>query len=164
MAEFSDLERRALEVFGAGATDRIYACKADLPPEVFGAFGSFFSRNPKDLRGHLVDALRGKIAGHESDPTVGEENIRKLATGEFNSPAEALKSGVAKAQSFFREWYGRYSHKSIANVVWIPFVGTNVSQLFARQIAYDPLAFFIEQSTRFVKFDVDNLYLDERVM
>ncbi len=163
-SEFSDLECKALERFVTSATAPIYACRADLPPEVFGAFGSFFSRNPKDLRGHLLDALQGKIAGHEGDPAIAEENIRKLVEGEFTSPAEALKSGVAKAQSFFTEWYGKYSHKSIANVVWIPFVGTNVSQLFARQLAYDQLAFFIEQSSRFVKFDVQNLYLDEKVM
>ncbi|MBS3169847.1 FAD-dependent thymidylate synthase [Candidatus Woesearchaeota archaeon] len=164
MGEFSDLERRALEVFVTSATDRIYACKAELPPEVVGAFGSFFSRNPKDLRGHLLDAIRGKISSHESDEAAGQENLERLASGEFVSPAEALKSGVAKAQDFFRTWYGKYSHKSIANVVWIPFVGTNVSHLFARQLAYDQLAFFIEQSTRFVKFDVANLYLDENVM
>src|SRR3989338_6750237 len=164
MGEFSDLERRALEVFVTSATDRIYACKAELPPEVVGAFGSFFSRNPKDLRGHLLDAIRGKISSHESDEAAGQENLERLASGEFVSPAEALKSGVAKAQDFFRTWYGKYSHKSIANVVWIPFVGTNVSHLFARQLAYDQLAFFIEQSTRFVKFDVANLYLDRDIM
>lgn len=161
---FSDLEQRALECFVTSATDRIYACKADLPPEVFGAFGSFFSRNSKDLREHLLDAIRGNISGHEGDEDAGEENVRRLASGEFVGPAEALQSGVSKAQDFFRTWYGKYSHKSIANVVWIPFVGTNVSQLFARQLAYDQLAFFIEQSTRFVKFDVANLYLDEKVM
>ncbi len=162
--EYSELECKALERFVTSATDRIYACKADLPPEVFGAFGSFFSRNPKDLRGHLLDAIMGRISGHESDDVSGQQNLAKLACGEFVGPAEALKSGVSKAQSFFKEWYGKYSHKSIANVVWIPFVGTNVSQLFARQLAYDQLAFFIEQSTRFVKFDVENLYLDEKVM
>ncbi|MBI2668690.1 FAD-dependent thymidylate synthase [Candidatus Woesearchaeota archaeon] len=161
---YSKLECKALERFVTSATDRIYACRADLPPEVFGAFGSFFSRNPKDLRNHILDAIRGRIPGHEGDVALGEKNVTKLASGEFTSPAEALKSGVSKAQAFFREWYGKYSHKSIANVVWIPFVGTNVSQLFARQLAYDQLAFFIEQSTRFVKFDVDNLYLDQRVM
>ncbi len=161
---FSELECRALERFVTSATDRIYACRADLPPEVFGAFGSFFSRNPKDLRAHLLDAIRGRIPGHGGDTAAGEENLSRLASGEFSSPAEALQSGVSKAQAFFREWYGKYSHKSIANVVWIPFVGTNVSQLFARQLAYDQLAFFIEQSTRFVKFDVNNLYLDQRIM
>lgn len=163
MQEYSELERKALEVFVTSTTSPIYACRADLPPEVFGAFGSFFSRNPKDLREHLLDAILGRIKGHEVEGAA-QENLRKLAEGEFTSPAQALKSGVSKAQSFFREMYGKYSHKSIANVVWIPFVGTNVSQLFARQLAYDQLAFFIEQSTRFVKFDVENLYLDPHLM
>jgi len=43
-------------------------------------------------------------------------------------------------------------------------VATDVSQLFARELAYDQLAFFIEQSTRYVKFDVDKMYLDANVM
>ena len=162
---FSDLEIRALEVFVTSATDQIYACKADLPPEVFGAFGSFFSRNPKDLRSHLLDAILGRTKDHEAEnPEQAQRNLERLAKGEFESPIKALESGVAKSQSFFTKWYGNYSHKSIANTVWIPFVGTNVSQLFARHLAYDQLAFFIEQSTRFVQFDVDNLYLDESLM
>src|SRR3989338_6096192 len=105
MADFSELEKRALEVFVTSSTDSIYACRADLPPEVFGAFGSFFSRNPKDLRAHLLDALVGKITGHQTDLALGQENIRKLAEGEFSSPAQTLRSGVSRAQDFFREWY-----------------------------------------------------------
>lgn len=165
MGEFSELEKRALEVFVTSADAPIYACRADLPPEVFGAFGSFFSRNPKDLRDHLLDAIYGRIKGHSvEDEADAKENLRRLAEGEFKSPAEALKSGISKSQAFFREWYGKYSHKSIANTVWIPFVGTNVSQLFARQLAFDQLAFFIEQSTRFVKFDVANLHMDKDII
>src|SRR3989344_3603691 len=103
---FSDLECKALERFVTSATDRIYACRDDLPPEVFGAFVSFFSRNSRDLRAHLVDAIRGRISGHEGDEAAGEENVERLASGEFVGPAEALQSGVSKAQDFFRTWYG----------------------------------------------------------
>ena len=155
MQQYSDLEKAALEVFVTSAEDPIYACRADLPPEVFGAFGSFFSRNPKDLRGHLFDAIHGRIKGHKiDDESAAQENLMKLAGGEFLSPAEALRSGVSKSQAFFREWYGKYSHKSIANTVWPTMVATNVSQLFAKELAYDQLAFFIEQSTRYVKSGV----------
>ena len=162
---FSEIEKKALERFVTSADDPIYACRSDLPPEVFGAFGSFFSRNPKDLREHILDAILGRIKDHTvDDNSIGQGNLKKLAEGEFESPAEALASGLSKSQDFFKKWYGKYSHKSIANTVWIPFVGNNVSQLFARQLAFDQLAFFIEQSTRFVKFDVENLYLDPKIM
>ena len=164
VAPYSELEQKALEVFVTSATAPIYACKSEILPEVFGAFGSFFSRNPKDLRAHLLDAIRGTIQGHESDRSSGDQNLQRLADGEFHNPSEALAAGLTKSQEFFRKWYGNYSHKSIANTVWIPFVGTNVSQLFARHLAYDQLAFFIEQSTRFVKFDVSNLHLDADIM
>jgi len=71
-----------------------------------------------------------------------------------------LESGLAKSQKFFEEWYGRYSHKSIANTVWLQMVATNQSQLVARQLAYNQLAFFIEQSTRYVDFKKAGYYID----
>jgi len=43
-------------------------------------------------------------------------------------------------------------------------IATNVSQLFAKELAYDQLAFFIEQSTRYVEFDKKNVFYDPQVM
>ncbi|HIH18000.1 MAG TPA: hypothetical protein HA282_01920 [Nanoarchaeota archaeon] len=163
--EYTPEEReKALSYFVTSPTDPIYACTHNLPPEVFGAFGSFFSRNPKDMREHLFDAIIGTIPGHELPTEDGAENLRKLVEGHYESPAEALKAGISKSQQFFNTFYGKYSHKSIANVVWIPMVMNNVSQLTARQLAYDQLSFFIEQSTRFVKFDTGQYYRDPDVM
>lgn len=155
----SDIEKNALELFVTSADDQIYAIRAEAPPEVFGAFGSYFSRNPKDFRLHLLDAISGKVRGQETD--IGNNNLQRLASGEFKSPAEAIRAGLLSSQKFFKEWYGKYSHKSIANMVWIPMVATNVSQLVAKELAYDQLAFFIEQSTRFVKFDPANFFVDK---
>ncbi|MEK6903500.1 MAG: FAD-dependent thymidylate synthase [Nanoarchaeota archaeon] len=159
---FTDIEKRGLEVFVTSGDDQFYAVKNTLPIEVFGALGSFFSRNPKDFRAHLLDAVYGRIPGYESEG--GEENLRKLAAGEFNPPHQAILSGLAKAQDFFKAFYGGYSHKSIANTVWIPMVGTHVSQLFAKELAYDQLAFFIEQSTRYVEFDGSKVQKDPKIM
>jgi len=156
------LRRKVLEIFVTSADDPIYAIKSNVPPEVFGAFGSYFSRNPLDLREHLWRAISGQVQGEETDP--GEQGLEWLLATDLREPANAIRDGLAKAQDFFKRWYGRYSHKSIANVVWIPMVGTNVSQLFARELAYDQLAFFIEQSTRFFKFDTRNMHLDREVM
>lgn len=159
---FTELEKRALEVFVTSAEDPIYAVRHTLPPEVFGAFGSYFSRNPKDFREHLIDAILGQI--EEERTNVSQEGLKWLADRDFREPSEAIEKGLAKSQDFFRRWYGKYSHKSIANTVWIPMVGTNVSQLFARELAYEQLAFFIEQSTRYVKWDADKLFLDSDIM
>lgn len=169
MTEFTDKEEKALENFVTSAQDDIYAVK-NMRPEIFGAFGSFFSRSPKDVRDHLLDAIKGEVRGHKIEG--GEERIEKLANttaesseGEsFEHPQEALESGLEKAQSFFEKYYGTYGHKSIANTVWIPFVANDVSQLFARKLAEDQLAFFIEQSTRYVEFDKENYYKDPDVM
>jgi len=157
-----DQEAKALEVFFTSATDHIYAVRPTVPPEVFGSFGSFFSRNPKDMRTHMLDAMQGRISGHEAE--VDASDLQWLIQGEYREPWEAIKSGLSKSRDFFKKWYGKYSHKSIANTVWIPMVATGVSQLFARELAYDQLAFFIEQSTRFVKFKASNVHQDPEVM
>lgn len=174
--EFSEKEKKALSNFVTDTESDIYAVK-NLRPEVFGAFGSFFSRSPKDVREHILDAVKGTIRGFEMEG--GEERLEKLASSMdylengklpdndvtptvYEPPQEALESGLEKAQSFFEKYYGTYGHKSIANTVWIPFVANNASQLFARKLADDQLAFFIEQSTRYVEFE-DNYHLDEEI-
>jgi thymidylate synthase ThyX len=156
------LRDRVLEnYYVTSATDSVYAVKSAVRPENFGAFGSFFSRNPRDLRDHLWDALTGRIKGFETD--VPQASLERLANGEVEDPSNALSSGLKKSQEFFQRWYGKYSHKSIANTVWIPMVGTNMSQMVARELAYDQLAFFIEQSTRFVRFDTEHMYMDHDI-
>lgn len=176
MGKYSDKERKALLNFVTHTDSDIYAVK-NVRPEIFGAFGSFFSRSPKDVRDHILDAIKGDVKGHEIEG--GEERLEKLArsykylqeedgsSGEepdiFEPPQEALEAGLEKAQSFFEKYYGTYGHKSIANTVWIPFVANYASQLFARKLADDQLAFFIEQSTRYVEFE-DNYYKDPEVM
>jgi len=156
---FSDIEKRALDLFVTSSEDPIYAIKHAIPPEVFGAFGSYFSRNPKDFREHLIKAIEGTLDRGEGTSVSLEETLDGI-----KDPASIIMHGLAQSQGFFRKWYGAYSHKSIANVVWIPLVANNVSQLFAKELAYDQLAFFIEQSTRFVKMDVDNMFQDVDVM
>ena len=167
MSELTEKEKKALSNFVTSPEDDIYAVK-NMRPEIFGAFGSFFSRSPKDVREHLLDAIKGEVRGHEIEG--GEKRLKKLAdTVEdsekgFEHPQEALEAGLEKAQSFFEKYYGTYGHKSIANTVWIPFVANDVSQLFARKLADDQLAFFIEQSTRYVEFDKENYYRDPDVI
>ena len=159
---FSKFEKKILDNYVTSTDDPIYAIKHTIPPEVFGAFGSYFSRNPKDFRENLMDAIKGQI--EEEKTNVSEGQLKWLAEGDFRSSSDAIQKGLAKSQGFFRKWYGKYSHKSIANTVWIPMVANNVSQLFARELAYDQLAFFIEQSTRYVEWGMDSMFLDEDVM
>jgi len=156
------LRNKILEIYVTSATDPIYAVKPTVQPEIFGAFGSYFSRNPKDFREHLWNVITGQLEGEDSK--VSEKDIRWLAKRTFKTPSDFITEGLVKSQDFFKRWYGKYSHKSIANTVWVPIVMTNVSQLFAKELAYDQLAFFIEQSTRYVKFNADNMYHDPEIM
>ena len=160
--EADEIKNKVLNAFVTSTSDPIYAIKHNVPPEVFGAFGSYFSRNPKDFREHLWEAITGQIEEQESELNI--ENLKWLAQGDFKAPSDAIEKGLAQSQDFFTKWYGKYSHKSIANTVWIPMVGTNVSQLFAKELAYDQLAFFIEQSTRYVKFNTESMHKDPDIM
>ncbi len=160
-------EKEALLKFVTSVDDPVYAVR-DVPPEIFGALASYFSRNPKDFRDHILDFITGILTEDASLPE--EEKIRRrqenlkqfLAT--YQSPTIVLKSGVDKSREFFMRWYGKYGHKSIANIVWQGFVCMNQSQLVARQLAFDQLAFFIEMSTRYVDFNNANWYKDPDIM
>jgi thymidylate synthase ThyX len=168
---FTDSEAKLLEVFVTSATDPVYAVKHTVPPEVFGAFGSYFSRNPQDLREHLLNAIHGTLDGGDGtfvDADTGEKINSGMGIPEALKktldPAVMLRAGLSKSRDFYRRWYGKSGHKSTANVVWIPMVATNVSQLVAKELAYDQLAFFIEQSTRYVHWDADKMNLDPDIM
>ncbi len=164
---YTEQEKEALLKFVTSVDDNIYAVR-DVPPEIFGALASYFSRNPKDFRDHILDFIKGIMT--EDASLSEEEKIKKrdealkqfLAT--YQSPSVVLKTGVDKSREFFSRWYGKYGHKSIANVVWQGFVGMQQSQLVARQLAADQLAFFIEMSTRYVDFNNANWYKDPDIM
>lgn len=161
-------EQEALLKFVTSVDDPIYAVR-DVPPEMFGALGSYFSRNPKDFRDHILDFLKGTLTEDLSLPEEQrikqrQENLKKFLQSNYQPPGEILKAGMDKSRDFFTRWYGKYGHKSIANVVWQGFVGMNQSQLVARQLAFNQLAFFIEMSTRYVDFNSAQWYKDPDIM
>lgn len=165
---YSSEEKEALLKFVTSVDEPIYAVK-DVPPEMFGALASYFSRNPKDFRDHILDFIKGTLT---EDPTLSEEerikvrekNLKAFLASGFLSSGEVLKAGLDKSRTFFTRWYGKYGHKSIANVVWQGYVAINQSQLVARQLACDQLAFFIEMSTRYVDFNNEDYYKDPDIM
>ncbi len=157
-----DLQDAVLANYVTSTTDPIYCVKDTVPGEVFGAFGSYFSRNPKDFRAHLSAAITGQIGEEQGE--VNDDALKWLVDDTVRNPADALKAGLGKSQKFFEFWYGKYGHKSIANMVPVRGVATEVSQLFARELAYDQLAFFIEQSSRFVEMDTAHMFHDPDVM
>ena len=65
---FTDEEKKMLEMYVTSAEDPIYAVRNTVPPEIFGAFGSYFSRNPKDFRDHILDFLKGTLTEDQEVP------------------------------------------------------------------------------------------------
>lgn len=153
---YTNEEKEALLRFVTSVDEPIYAVK-DIPPEMFGALASYFSRNPRDFREHILDFIKGRF-------TEGGQNLKNFLQSNYKSSSEILNVGLEKSRDFFTLWYGKYGHKSIANVVWQGFVGINQSQLVARQLASDQLAFFIEMSTRYVDFNSNSWFCDPDIM
>ncbi len=165
---YSPEEKEALLKFVTSVDDPIYAVK-DVPPEMFGALASYFSRNPKDFRDHILDFIKGTLIENQDLPEEErikqrEKNLQAFLASEYSTSEDILKAGLEKSRTFFTRWYGKYGHKSIANVVWQGYVAVNQSQLVARQLAFDQLAFFIEMSTRYVDFNNGNYYKDPEIM
>jgi thymidylate synthase ThyX len=161
-------EREALLKFVTSVDDPIYAIK-DIPPEMFGALASYFSRNPKDFRDHILDFLNGKLTEDKELPEeerikTREHKLNAFLESGYMPPGQFLSGGLEKSRKFFSTWYGKYGHKSIANVVWQGFIAMHQSQLLARQLAFNQLAFFIEMSTRYVDFNNKNYYKDPDIM
>jgi hypothetical protein len=96
---FSKLQKKALEVFVTSAEDQVYAIRHTVPPEVFGAFGSYFSRNPLDFRVHLLKAIE---EGLDGEVGVSDDSLNRLAEGDFWDPSLAIEQGLGKAQDFFK--------------------------------------------------------------
>ncbi|RMF54995.1 hypothetical protein D6745_03615 [Candidatus Woesearchaeota archaeon] len=167
-SKWSWLQRRALKYFVTHPDAPVYGLLHPVRGETGGAAGSYFSRNPRDVRDHLIDFASGQAsAAGRIDKIKGNLQFfwNFFVLAPFSrDPSRFLESGLKKSQRFFEFWFGRYGHKSVGDTVKDRFVANNISQLVARELAFDPLISFIEQSTRYVHFDSETFYRDPEIM
>lgn len=115
--------------------DRPVFCLVNLPEVVKGALFARYSRSPKSLRRLFLDEFVGDldIGGDESvDATVG----------------------LAKAEELYDRVFLEYGDDSVAQLGGVHLACEQASNILTKILEWGRLAAYLEQSTRYIAYDV----------
>jgi len=121
-------------------TDRPVFGLINLPEVVKGALFARYSRSPKSLRRLFLDEF-------VSDPDTG---IEALARNLDDDPRVATK----KAEQLFSRVFFDYGDDSVAQLGGAHLACEQASNLLTKVLEWGRLAAYLEQSTRYIKYDV----------
>ncbi len=132
--EFSAEEQDVLRRYFTNL-DRPVFCLVNLPEVVKGALFARYSRSPKSLRRLFLDEFVGDldINGDESvDATVG----------------------LAKAEQLYDRVFLEYGDDSVAQLGGVHLACEQASNLLTKILEWGRLAAYLEQSTRYIAYDL----------
>jgi thymidylate synthase ThyX len=127
---FTADERRTLERHFTNAEGPVFAL-TNLPEVVKGALFARYSRTPKSLRRLFLD---------EFAEEVGE-------TGELSH------TGQARAEKLYERVFVEYGDDSVAQLGGVHLACEQASQLLCKALEWGRLAAYLEQSTRYMRYD-----------
>jgi thymidylate synthase ThyX len=127
---FTAEERRALERHFTNVEGPVFAL-TNLPEVVKGALFARYSRTPKSLRRLFLD---------EFAEDVGE-------TGELS------RAGQARAEKLYERVFVEYGDDSVAQLGGVHLACEQASQLLCKALEWGRLAAYLEQSTRYMRYD-----------
>jgi len=104
----------------------------DLPEAVKGAMFARYSRTTKSLRRLFLDEFADDVA---PDPTPGSE------------------AGRARAERLYESVFVEYGDDSVAQLGGVHLACEQSSQLLAKALEWGRLAAYLEQSTRYMRYD-----------
>jgi thymidylate synthase ThyX len=128
--EFTPAEREALAPFVTNVDGPVFAL-VNLPEVVKGALFARYSRSAKSLRRLFLD---------EFEADVGRRDI----------PATA---GEARAERLYDRVFLEYGDDSVAQLGGVHLACEQASQLLCKQLEWGRLAAYLEQSTRYMRYD-----------
>ncbi|MEX2275031.1 MAG: FAD-dependent thymidylate synthase [Actinomycetota bacterium] len=129
--EFSDSERALLSRYFSNLDLPVFAL-INMPEVVKGALFARYSRTPKSLRRLFLDEFAEQVAsGKAPEPTMGEERAEKL----------------------FDRVFVEYGDDSVAQLGGVHLACEQASQLLCKQLEWGRLAAYLEQSTRYMRYD-----------
>ncbi|MGH2637468.1 MAG: FAD-dependent thymidylate synthase [Actinomycetota bacterium] len=128
--EFTDEERSRLEPFFTNVDGPVFAL-VNLPEVVKGALFARYSRTPKSLRRLFLDEFAAEIGAGGTTSAVGTERAEKLYDNVFFE----------------------YGDDSVAQLGGVHLACEQASQLLAKAIEWGRLAAYLEQSTRYMRYD-----------
>src|SRR5207344_963695 len=128
--EFADEERARLAPHFTNLDGPVFVL-TNLPEVVKGALFARYSRTKKSLRRLFLD---------EFEEDVG-------ATGELT------RAGEARAEQLYERVFVEYGDDSVAQLGGVHLACEQASQLLCKALEWGRLAAYLEQSTRYMRYD-----------
>ncbi|MGA7227709.1 MAG: FAD-dependent thymidylate synthase [Acidimicrobiia bacterium] len=136
--DFTDDERAILGRFFTNLDGPVFAL-INLPEVVKGALMARYSRSAKSLRRLFLDEF-------VSDP---ESGIEAIASSSDDDPLIATK----KAEQLYKRIFFEYGDDSVAQLGGAHLACEQASNLLTKVLEWGRLAAYLEQSTRYIRYD-----------
>ena len=133
---FTPDERAVLAPHFTNLEDPVFAV-IDLPEAVKGAMFARYSRTTKSLRRLFLDEFAGDIS--EITPAT--------------RATEASTAGIERAARLYDSVFVEYGDDSVAQLGGVHLACEQSSQLLAKALEWGRLAAYLEQSTRYMRYD-----------
>jgi thymidylate synthase ThyX len=127
---FTEEERAALAAHFTNLEGPVFAL-IDLPEAVKGALFARYSRTTKSLRRLFLDEFADDVAGSSGASTTGS----------------------ARAERLYDRVFVEYGDDSVAQLGGVHLACEQSSQLLAKSLEWGRLAAYLEQSTRYMRYD-----------
>jgi thymidylate synthase ThyX len=128
--EFTPEEREKLAPYFTNLDGPVFAL-VNLPEVVKGALFARYSRTPKSLRRLFLDEFAAEVGAETTTGTVGTERAEKLYDRVFFD----------------------YGDDSVAQLGGVHLACEQASQLLCKALEWGRLAAYLEQSTRYMRYD-----------
>ena len=128
--DFTDEERARLEPYFTNLEGPVFAL-VNLPEVVKGALFARYSRTKRSLRRLFLDEFADDVGSGGSTSAVG----------------------TARAEKLYDNVFFEYGDDSVAQLGGVHLACEQVSQLLAKAIEWGRLAAYLEQSTRYMRYD-----------
>jgi thymidylate synthase ThyX len=128
--EFTPDERERLAPYFTNLDGPVFAL-VNLPEVVKGALFARYSRTPKSLRRMFLDEFAEEVGAAATTGTVGTERAEKL----------------------YNRVFFEYGDDSVAQLGGVHLACEQASQLLCKSLEWGRLAAYLEQSTRYMRYD-----------
>ncbi len=144
---FTSEEREILERFFTNSDLPVFGVR-NLPEVVKGALFARYSRSPKSIRRLFLD---------EFYKTTGEADSL-LGVPQTESPTSEI--GTRRAEQLYERVFNQYGDDSVAQLGAAHIACENISNILTKILERGRLASYLEQSTRYIRYDqkVDGRY------
>src|SRR6184192_3449504 len=131
--QFSPEERAALSPYFTNLDGPVFAL-VNLPEVVKGALFARYSRSPKSLRRLFLDEFAGASSAAPEVPAV-------------------TTIDVGRAEKLYERVFLEYGDDSVAQLGGVHLACEQASQLLAKVLEWGRLGAYLEQSTRYMRYD-----------